>query len=108
MEILSASDAYNHLSALVGSLTQSSRQDSEQEVQGIALPVLCAVIEYVKTYLHGHPVVDSIDVVTVERIASGEPIRAVDALLVANQLIPALPTPQRPPEEHEYEDGDDL
>ena len=104
MEILSVSDAYSHLGALVGSLTQSSQRDPEQEVQGMALPVVDAVITYAKTFLGGHPVLDSIDVVTVERITSGEPVRAVDALLVANQLLAALPTPQPPRENYGYED----
>jgi hypothetical protein len=68
-----------------------TRRDPEQEVQGIALPVLDAVIESVRTALPDDPVVQAVrGIVTPEQIALGEPVRAADALLVAKQLDAAV------------------
>ena len=46
--------------------------------------------------LKGNPIVDAIaDVISVEQIASGEDVRAVDALFVVNALFEAFEPPQR-------------
>jgi len=68
-----------------------AKRDQEQEVQGIALPVLDAVIEEVKTAIGDDPVVIAIaGIISADTIAAGEPIRAIDALLVAEQLNAAI------------------
>ena len=62
-------------------------RDSEQEVRGMALPVLDAVIAEARTIFPNDSVVEAVnDVVSVETISEGEPIRAVDALLVVTSL----------------------
>jgi hypothetical protein len=50
----------------------------------MALPVLEAVICSGKEQLRGDPVADTIrDVISPEAVATGQPTRAVDALIVA-------------------------
>jgi hypothetical protein len=66
------------IESLVEVLETLTKRDPEQEVQGIALPVLDAVIEAVR------------GIVSPEQIVSGEAIRAADALLVAKQLDAAV------------------
>lgn len=68
-----------------------TKRDSDQEVQGIALPVLDAVIETVRAVMPDNPVVEAVrGIVSPEQIASGEAVRAADALLVAKQLDAAV------------------
>jgi hypothetical protein len=57
------------------------------------LPVLDATIETVRAALPGNPIVEAVrGIVSPEQIASGEAIRAADALLVARQLSAAIGT----------------
>jgi hypothetical protein len=68
-------------------------RDPEQEVQGIALPVLDAVIEAVRLARPDDPAVKAArSVISPEQMESGEPVRAADALLVARQLDTAIGT----------------
>jgi hypothetical protein len=84
-------EAKRQIVSLVGTLETLTKRDPEQEVQGIALPVLDAVIESVRLVLPGNPVVEAVrGVLSPEQIASGEMIRAADALLVAKQLDAAI------------------
>ena len=77
--------------ALIHTLETMTKRDPEQEVQGIALPVLDAALEDVKAALPGDPVVAAVaGIISPETIEAGEPIRAVDALLVAEQLNAAI------------------
>ena len=77
--------------SLVQTLEQLVKRDPEQEVQGFALPVLDASIEAVRAVLPGNPIVEAVrGIVSPEQIASGEPIRAADALLVVRQLDAAI------------------
>ena len=79
--------AKRQIEALVETLETLTKRDPEQEVQGIALPVLDAVIEAVRIVRPDDPVVAAVrGIISAEQIASGEPIRAADALLVAKQL----------------------
>ena len=75
----------NHLQTIVD-------KDPEQEVQGLALPVLDAVLtESSKLLPAGDVAVDaSRGLITPGTVAAGEPMRAVDVLLVADQLYQAL------------------
>jgi hypothetical protein len=64
-----------------------AQRDPEQEVQGIALPVLDAAIEDIKSALGDDPIVRAVaGIISAETIEAGEPIRVVDALLVVEQL----------------------
>ena len=77
--------------ALITTLETLTKQDPEQEVQGVALPVLNVVIGSVRDALPGDPVATAVrDIISPEQIASGEPVRAADALLVAKQLEAAI------------------
>jgi hypothetical protein len=78
--------------SLCGSVCRpSSDRDPEQEVQGIALPVLDAVLTEAAKWVPDDPVVDaSRGLITPEAIEAGDPLRAVDVLLVADQLYQAL------------------
>jgi hypothetical protein len=79
------------LTALVDSLQTMVRQDPEQEVQGIAIPVIDAVIEDARSVLGDDPVVQVVaGIISPETIEAGEPIRAIDALVVAQQLDAAI------------------
>ena len=84
-------DAKRKIVSLIETLEMLTTRDPEQEVQGIALPVLDAVIEAVRTVLPDDPVVQAVrGIVSPEQIALGEPVRAADALLVAKQLDAAI------------------
>jgi hypothetical protein len=83
--------AKRQIDSLVETLETLTKRDPEQEVQGIALPVLDAVVETVRAVLPDNPVVEAVrGILSPEQIASGEPIRAADALLVAKQLDAAI------------------
>jgi hypothetical protein len=84
-------DAKRRIGALIETLRRLTDRDPEQEVQGIALPVLDAVIESVRDVLAGDPVMAAVrSIISVEQIESGEPIRAADALLAAEQIDAAI------------------
>jgi hypothetical protein len=53
-------DAKRRIQALIGSLRTMVQHDPEQEVQGMAVPVLDATLEAVKSVLAGDPIVDAI------------------------------------------------
>jgi hypothetical protein len=79
------------ITALVETLETLTNRDPEQEVQGIALPVLDAVIDAVRLVGPDDPVVKAArGIISPEQIESGEPVRAADALLVAKQLDAAI------------------
>jgi hypothetical protein len=84
-------EAKRQIVSLVQTLETLTKRDPEQEVQGIALPVLDAVIESVRKAMPDNLIVEAVrGVLSPEQIASGEPIRAADALLVAMQLSAAI------------------
>jgi hypothetical protein len=79
------------IEALVKTLKKIVERDPEQEIQGIAVPVLDAVISQVRAACPDDSVIASIqDVISADSVALGEPIRAVDMLLVAEQLDVAI------------------
>jgi hypothetical protein len=88
--------ARRRVAELRGSLEMMVTRDPEQEVQGIAIPVLDATIRDVKDQLSDDPVVQAMsDIISPEMIEAGETLRAVDALVVVRQLDAAIP-PRRP------------
>jgi hypothetical protein len=83
--------AKGKVTSLIESLEMLVKRDPDQEVEGIALPVLDAVIEDVRLVLPDDPVVAAVrGIISPEQIASGEPVRAADALVVARQLDAAI------------------
>jgi hypothetical protein len=79
------------ITALIETLTMLVERDPEQEVQGIALPVLDAVLEATRRVCPDDTVVQAArSVISPEQIESGEPVRAADALLVAMQIDVAI------------------
>jgi hypothetical protein len=67
-------------------------RDPEQEVRGIALPAIDALISYLRGQVGSDPVVDRIaEAISVDAVVDGEPLRAVDALVVFTALAAKLP-----------------
>jgi hypothetical protein len=83
--------ARRRLDALILTLEPVVAQDSEQEVHGMAVPVLDAVLVEARDLLLDEPVAQAArDAISVEAVESGDSTRAVDALLVARQLKAAM------------------
>ena len=88
--------AKRRVDALIDSLETLVRRDPEQEVQGLAVPVLEASLDDIKAAKPDDPVVMSlVDLMSADFIGAGEPIRAADMLVVAKQLDAAIGN--RPP-----------
>lgn len=81
-------DAKKRVGALIDALTTVLKEDPDEKVQGMALPVLHAVIEAIKDGVgrDNEVVLSTAGVVSPDAIASGAPIRAADALIVARIL----------------------
>ncbi|MEV6281012.1 hypothetical protein [Nocardia sp. NPDC051832] len=79
--------------ALYEDLKRISDRDPEQEVRGIAVPVIDAVLVACKEFVQGDPAVEAIDgLITAENVEDGS-LRAVDACLVVHQLALAIGEP---------------
>jgi hypothetical protein len=89
---LDMSDTIVALRRLYADLRRMIDRDSEQEVQGIAVPVLDAVVAAGRQHLDpSDPVAQVVrDFISPETIEEREPMRAVDAYLVVRQLLKAL------------------
>lgn len=71
-------------------------RDAEQEVRGIAVPVLDAALTAVRSLAPDNAVAASVrDVISAEAVEEGEPIRAVDVLLVVTTLLAVTPKPNQ-------------
>lgn len=89
---MSSTSAWRQIDALERTLASIVAEDPEQEVRGIAIPVLDAVLTEAKRDIGSVPTVDALaDIISADTIALGEPVRAVDALLVVSALKPLLP-----------------
>jgi hypothetical protein len=89
-------EAKERVEALIESLETLIRRDPEQEVQGIAIPVLDATLDAIKEAKPADRVVLSlVDLMSADFIGSGDPIRAADMLVIAKQLDAAIG--RRPP-----------
>jgi hypothetical protein len=79
--------AKERVSALIKVLTPIVKRDPDQEVRGIAIPALDAVLEAVKAEigLDNRVVAAIAGIITTEAIESGEPLMASDVLLVATR-----------------------
>lgn len=86
--------ARRRVEALIKSLETLTNRDPEQEVQGIALPVLDAALSDIKRTMPDDAVVGAyVDLFSAEFIGAGEPVRAADMLVVAEQLKAAMDDP---------------
>lgn len=84
-------EAKRRIDALVSSLRTLHQRDPEQEVQGIALPVLAAALADIQASLPSDPVVMAlVDLFSADFIGAGEPVRAADMLVIAEQLDAAI------------------
>lgn len=89
-------EAKRRVQALIKSLHTLVARDPEQEVQGIAVPVLAASLEAIKEAKPDDPVVKAlVDLMSADFIGAGEPIRAADMLVIVEQLDAAIGS--RPP-----------
>jgi hypothetical protein len=86
-------EARRQLASLQDQLARASARDPEQEVRGIAVPVLNTIITEVKQALVVSAVAASVGDVVTEQLISGEAVRAVDALVVVSALLEASPSP---------------
>jgi hypothetical protein len=90
-------DLYSARKLLLGlekTLQEIVKRDPEQEVRGIAVPVLDAALTAMRDLAPDNSVVASVrDVISAEAVEEGEPIRAVDVLLVVTTLIAVGPKP---------------
>lgn len=90
-------DLYSARKLLLGlerRLQEIVKRDPEQEVRGIAVPVLDAALTAMRDLAPDNSVVASVrDVISAEAVEEGEPIRAVDVLLVVTTLIAIGPKP---------------
>jgi len=85
---------YNRLLQMQNDLNAATEKDPEQDVMGIALPVLDALISEARLFIANDPVIEKMyEVISVPQIELGDPVRALDALLVVGQLIEAIGHP---------------
>ena len=79
----------DQLRQMHGDLERLATRDPEQEVRGVALPLVDAVLSEAKMLLpEGSTLARQIvELVSPESINDGDPIRAADALLLVGQLL---------------------
>ena len=89
MDLQQAADALN---TFAHDLKPIVDRDPEQEVQGLALPIIDAVLAAARAHIpSGDPVLDlATELRTPESVDSDETVRAVDALIAAGQILEAL------------------
>jgi len=83
-------EAKRRVVALIETLGPLVERDSEQEICGVAVPVLEATLDVLRDALPDDPVVAAVVGAYDHEIATGESVRAVDALLVARQIDAAI------------------
>jgi len=91
---MDADDARYRLGTLKEDLQRIVDKDQEQEVRGLALPVIDAVVTAARDFLPANdPVLAAVQDVIVSVAESGEALRAVDTLIVVSQMLVAIPIP---------------
>jgi len=94
MEPLTNLDAQKRAERLYIDLKRIVDRDPEQEVQGIALPVLDACLSAIRATAEKDPVLSvARDVISADTVADGEPVRAVDVLVVLGQISAVIGKP---------------
>jgi hypothetical protein len=81
-------DALAQVRQLSESLRRINEKDPEQEVLGMAIPVVDAVLQAAREHLSvGDPLLAAVrDVMSPETVTHGEPVRVLEVLLVVEQL----------------------
>lgn len=103
-------EARQRLTTLMLRLEKISDRDAEQEVRGIALPVIDAILNASRSLLKPGDKVGEVvrDLISPEAVADGDgEVRAVDALVVVEQLLRSLP-PAPPLQAIPYDTGPDF
>lgn len=94
MSSISEYQARNILRQLKATLTEITKRDPEQEVQGIALAPLDAALSSIRDLIPNNPVLAQIeDVISPTAVEAGEPMRAVDVLIVVDLMFAVLKQP---------------
>lgn len=95
--VMSLDEALEQVRQLNASLRRIAEKDQEQEVLGMAIPVVDAVLAEGRAHLpEGDPILRAIrDVVSPESVELGEPVRVLEVLLVIEQLEARLSSIQR-------------
>jgi hypothetical protein len=83
-------EAKRRVEALIETLEPLVKRDPEQEIRGVAVPVFEATLEELRNALPNGPVVQAVVGAYAHEIETREPVRAVDALLVARQIDAAI------------------
>ncbi len=84
-------DAKRRVQAQMKCLRTLIARDPEQEVQGFAVPVLAASLEAIKRTKPDDAVVLAlVNLMSADFIGAGEPTRAADMLVIAEQLDAAI------------------
>jgi hypothetical protein len=83
-------DAKRRVVALIETLEPMVNRDPEQEIRGVAVPVFEATLDLLRDSLSDDPVVSAVVGAYAHELETGEPVRAVDALLVARQIDAAI------------------
>ena len=93
---MTAQDLRRALTDLKATLEEITQRDQEQEVRGLAINPLDALIGEARRAVGDHPVVNAVrDVINIDDLASGDPPRAIDVLIVVRLLLSALPEAPR-------------
>jgi hypothetical protein len=90
---ISLDDAQRRAEQLYNDVSRVADKDPEQEVRGIAVPVLDACLAALRAVpeVADDPVITRMpDVYSVDSVEQGEPVRAVDALVVLGQIIAVI------------------
>lgn len=92
---MDADEARARLDSLRSLLREMISRDPEQEVRGIAIPVLDAIISASRDTIPRDDAIAAVvrDIIDPVAVAAGEidEVRAVDALLVVDQLLHSIP-----------------
>jgi hypothetical protein len=83
-------EAKRRVVALIETLEPMVKRDPEQEIRGVAVPVFEATLDVLKSALPDDPVGTAVVGAYAPELETGEPVRAVDALLVARQIDAAI------------------
>jgi hypothetical protein len=86
------------LTTVRSNVAMMAAKDSEQEVRGLAVQAVDAALSAVRPLIADTVVMARVDdVISPYTIEQGEPMRAVDLLLVVDLMLQELPPPPRPP-----------
>ena len=66
-------------------------KDPEQEIHGVALVTIDAVLDAGREFVPGHTIISRLrDVISPEAVEAGDPIRVVDVVPAIGQIVTAL------------------